>query len=199
MRTARRVAKDAAYPGGDLGGDIIAFYGGGALATHAWTDAELDQQSARWRLPIWVPDPAGDAVAQAHACLATLASLGVPKGVAYSLDMETSPAAGFVHTFAQVTEPDYLCVPYGSTGNIFGLPVRAGYWVADPTGTPHFYPHRGVVGTQWLFAGTYDESWFSLTLPLWDTRPPKPAQAEYVVVRLSDGTAFKALSGTTLK
>ena len=81
MRTARRVGKDAAYPG-DLGGDIACGYAGGALATHAWTDAEWDMQSARWRLPIWVPDPAGDPVAQAHDCLATLASLGVPKGVA---------------------------------------------------------------------------------------------------------------------
>ena len=116
--------------------------------------------------------------------------------------METSPAAGFVHTFAQVTEAaGLLCVPYGSKDNIFGLPVRSGWWVADPTGVPHMYPHAGVVGTQWLFARTYDESWFAEDLPLWDTRPPPkpPAQAEYVVVRLSDGTAFKALSGTTLK
>jgi hypothetical protein len=199
MRTARRVGKDAAYPG-DLGGDIACGYAGGALATHAWTGAEWAAQSARWRLPIWVPDPAGNAAAQAADCLAALKALGVPKGVAYSLDMETSGAAGFVHEFAAATEAEYLCVPYGSSGNVFSLPVRAGYWVADPTGQPHFYPHPGVVGTQWLFAGAYDESWFTVTLPLWDTRPAKPAAGtEYVAVRLPDGAAAKMLSGMTLK
>lgn len=199
MRTARRVAKDAAYPGGDLGAEIICFYLGGALATHTWSHAELAEQSARWRLPIWVPDPAGDPVAQAHDCVAALAALGVPAGVAYSLDEETSKNAGFVHAFAQVTEAaGYLCVPYGSSGNIFSLPVRAGYWVADPTGVPHMYPHPGVEGTQWGFFTTYDESWFSETLPLWDTRPVT-GQTEYVVTRLPDGASSKMLSGMTLK
>jgi hypothetical protein len=199
MRTAKRTAKDAASGQPLTGCEIACGYAGGASAYHTWTRAEWDAQPARWRLPIWVPDPAADPVGQAHDCLGALGALGVPDGTAYSLDMETSSNSVFVHAFAKVTEEHYLCVPYGSAGNIFSLPPRSGWWVADPTGVPHFYPHKGVVGTQWAFTPGYDESWFDDTLPLWDTQVKAPAQREYLVVELPGGQAFKALSGDRLK
>jgi hypothetical protein len=79
-----RTRKDAAYPQGALGDcDVVCGYVGDLLATHVWTAEEWAAQTARWRLPIFVPNPAVPARQQAKACIKVLRALGVPSGHVY--------------------------------------------------------------------------------------------------------------------
>jgi hypothetical protein len=179
-----RTGKDAAYPQGALTDcDIACGYMGGLLATHAWTPQEWEAQTARWRLPIFVPNTALPARQQAKACIQALRDLGVPPGNAYSLDLEAAIAPDWVRLFADTTHAaGWRCMVYGSPGTLFANPPRTGYWVANPTGSPHMYEHPLVRGTQYAWQTDWDLSLFDDNLALWEA-----------------GTGSRAKSATTAK
>jgi hypothetical protein len=166
-----RTAKDAAFPPGALHDcQVAAGYIGGLLACHVWSAHEWGVQTARWRLPIFVPNTAVPPRQQAKACIQALRELKVPEGKVYGLDLETAVAPEWVGTFADIThQAGWHCMPYGSPSTIFRNPPRAGYWVASPTGTPHMYEHPNVRGTQYAWLHDWDLSVFDDDLALWDT------------------------------
>lgn len=173
-----RSAFDVSDPAGPaLGFDICAFYAWGNTP-HVWTLAQLDAQPARYRLPICVPFPDRTGQEQARQFDLALTEFGCPHGVAVALDMEANRDPSLVNGFAdQVHADDRFTIVYGSTGSLFYNPVRSGYWVADPTGSPHMYEHPHTVGTQYSWQGSgfegqrIDLSLFTDGLALWDTKP----------------------------
>lgn len=174
---------DTSNPRGlNIGAQVAAGYLGPAGNTpHIWTALDWAAQTARWRLPIWVPANPANAQAEAAAFAAALEALRVPKGSTCALDLETHQWAGDVATFAALLRlAGYETISYGSASTIFGNPVESGYWVADWTGQPHLYPHPGTVATQYnhdqvLANGVpVDQSLIVSAVPLWDTRPPAP-------------------------
>lgn len=142
---------------------------GGLLATHVWTEQEWQAQTARWRLPIFVPNTAVPPRQQAKACVQALNDLGVPAGKVYSLDLETAIAPDWVRQFADITHhAGWNCMVYGSPSTLFANPPRTGYWVADPTGSPHTYEYPLVRGTQYAWLTAWDLSLFDDDLDLWE-------------------------------
>jgi hypothetical protein len=133
-------------------------YAGGSAATHAWDAAELERVVAAGLrlLPVWVPTPGHDDPAAAGEEFAVwLADHGAPKGTPVLWDMETAGAASaaWLNRACDVTAVasgrGALNLVYGSTGTLFGLPARSGYFPADPTGSPHFVQRPEVAGTQY--------------------------------------------------
>ena len=167
---------DAAYPPLPATGDGMCFYIGGD-AVHVWTAAEVNAQPQRYRLPIWVrSNPAGVvASADAAACVAALASFGVPRGCLVALDSETSIDPAYVRVFVTVlNDAGYPVIDYGTQSSVFGNANPDGYyWGADWTDVPHL--HSGDAMTQYVSFAAYDESEAVSTLPFWDTRAPAPA------------------------
>lgn len=179
---ATRLMRDTSNPRGlDIGGQVAAWYLGGNTP-HVWTLADRMAQSARWRLPIWVPDNPNTGQAEGAECAAAARAAGVPVGVTIGWDLETNQWRGEVLAAAAVLAlAGYHLAPYGSTSTLFANPPAAGYWVADWTGQPHLYAHAGVVATQYapnivLANGVpVDESLIVATVPLEDTQPPPPS------------------------
>lgn len=163
------------------GYDVCAFYLGG-MTPHQWSVREIEEQPARWRWPIWVLDPARDAITQAWECAYELRRVDCPKRCAVMLDLETLVVPHMVDAFADTLHrAGQLTTPYGSTSTLFQNPVRAGYAVATLDGKDQMYDHPHVIGTQWGQAtvGTapaqkVDQWLISPGLPLWDAHPPKP-------------------------
>src|SRR6185437_6296933 len=171
----------------------FAFYlGRPGFTPHVWTEAQIDRQTLRYALPVWVPDlqPRGDlspmqGAADGQDAAAALHQLGVPRGVAVRVDMETEVSVGYLRQFrSQLNIAGYWYGPYGSASTVFGNPQGgAGYWVADWTGHPHEYDHPGVSATQYASASQAGTAWdLSELAPralghLWDRRPPPPWEA----------------------
>jgi hypothetical protein len=165
--------------------DVVAGYIGSPGATpHVWSVADWDSQTARYRLPIYVPswfrtgvwDAAGDAVEAVKA----LHALGVPQHVTVAIDFETEINPSYVTSFVNaLNSAGWFTVLYGSTGTpqnptVFANPPGSvGYWPADPNGTPHLFAHANVVGTQYgQVQGNghdYDLNVLLDSVPLWDT------------------------------
>lgn len=172
------------------GVQAFAFYLGKPGQTpHVWTDAQLERQVLRYALPVWVPNladlsPSAGAFDGQDAA-AALHALGVPRGVAIRVDMETEVGVTYLRQFrSQVNLAGYWFGAYGSASTVFGNPPGgAGYWVADWTGDPHQYDHPGVSATQYASAGQAGTPWdLSELAPhalhhLWDRRPPPPPPA----------------------
>ncbi len=153
-------------------------YLGGSSAAHEWTNEEWDAVRHMPRLPVWVPTPGVDNPRQsALACVRRLAELGVPRAdqqggrhvtVLWDLETGTEPDPGWANHAADVLlAHGYFNLIYGSTAWIFGNPSRAGYVVADPTGSAHMYLHPDVSGTQYAWGiqtagGAIDASLFTL-------------------------------------
>src|SRR6266540_4285128 len=157
---ALRRCWDAAYPPtSPPNWEVVAFYLGGNTP-HVWTDSEIERQSARWRLPIFVRSHDGDPLADAHTSITWLVRHGVPRGVTLALDYETRVDATYLATFDRaVTDAGWRVMVYGSRDFVLRNPKPSGgYWVADYTGSPHLYP--GSAATQWSgsgpFGGDYD-------------------------------------------
>jgi hypothetical protein len=173
---------DCAYLPDEVPGgfDAAAFYFGGD-ALHVWPKADVDRVAHLHRLPIWVrsnPVDRAQGVQDGHNALAALHALGVPAhhGIAVALDLETATCPDYVDGFNSVMEwAGFGTMPYGSLDSIFGNPVCAGYWTADPNGVPHITDHPHVPATQYLWnkqepGGKVNESrvhWWFLEHRLW--------------------------------
>lgn len=180
---ATLIMRDTADPEGkDIASQVAAGYLGPANNTpHIWTAADWAAQSARYRLPIWVPANPANPQLEAAQFASELEALRVPRNATVAVDLETHQWAGDVAMFASILGlAGYHVISYGSSSTLFANPVESGYWVADWTGQPHLYPHPGVVATQYkpnltLANGiTVDESLIVASVPLWDARPPAP-------------------------
>lgn len=175
---ARRMY-DASSPPPDPHLDVCGFYIGGDTP-HVWTDGEIDGQSARWRLPIYVCDnPARrNPTADAGQAVAWMRAHGVPAGCALALDFETAVDAAYVTAFDKVVRSaGWTLLLYGSLSSVTQNPrPSAGYWTASWTGSPHLDP--GAAATQYIsdtqLGRPYDLSEVSDGLALWDTQAPVP-------------------------
>jgi Domain of unknown function (DUF1906) len=185
---------DISDPGADvIGGPMLvafAFYLGGNTP-HVWTRAQLDRQTLRYAMPVWVygaRQGAAGGRAEGQDAAAALHALGVPRGVAVRVDMETAVDVDYLRTFReQVNLAGYWYGPYGSASTVFGNPQGgAGYWVADWTGLPHEFPHEHVTATQYASAEQANTPWdLSELVTLahcWDRRPPAVVPAGWPAV-----------------
>jgi len=168
---------DASFPPPDPHLEVCGFYIGGDTP-HAWTDAEIAAQSARWRLPIYVCDNPGqrNAAADAAQAVAWLRAHEVPAGCAVALDYETAINSGYVLTFDQVVRAaGWTLLLYGSLSTVTqNVRPSAGYWTASWTTAPHM--DADAAATQYasdiqLHTG-YDLSLVADSLVLWDTQDP---------------------------
>lgn len=170
-----KIAYDAAYPQpkGVAGTTVVLIYAGGDTP-HVWTAAEIAEQPEQYRLPVYVrSDPSNDAASDAAAMLAWLRANEVPTGVATVLDLETAVDPAYVNAYAAALhEGGYLVLPYGSKSTLFKNPACDGYFVADP-GANGVDPN--TVATQYLYEGSWDLSFISDEVNLWNTQPPAPA------------------------
>lgn len=167
---------DAAYPPATPPQtDVVAFYGGGDTP-HVWTLAQINAQTARYRLPIFVRSNPyqASALTDAQNFMAWLRSIGCPSGVATVLDLETAVAAAYVSAFAsQMHAAGYLVLPYGSSSTLYRNPVCDGYFVALP-GARAIPSNCVAVQYGQGGSGAWDLDLFSAAIPMWDTRPPPP-------------------------
>lgn len=182
IATLRELGGDAAYPppGGEYprGTRVGAFYIGGDTP-HVWTVAEINHMATGvdYLLPIWVrSNPAGHSgEAEGRAAADRLRTLGAPDNCAVVLDLEVAIDRQFVVDFkANVGKHTVIC--YGSSSSLFSNP-GPWYWVAEP-GTSA--PDKRAVGTQFVFDGTYDLSWWHsdfVSAHMWSVRTPKPSFA----------------------
>lgn len=138
--------------------DAVLIYAGG-LTPSPWTVADIEAQTARYRLPCWVANGAGSAAGTAEAgeFLAWLKRHGAPRRRLLVLDLETrntGPDHDYELTFRRtVSAAGYWLALYGSAGNLFSYPsTGGGYFVADPSAVPHMFDHGHVAITQWRFA-----------------------------------------------
>lgn len=163
---------DAAYPpDSPPDTDGVAVYIGGDAA-NVWTKDQIDAQTARYRLPIYVrshpatADPGTDAA----DCLAQLARIGAPKGCLVAWDTETAADPSYMRTvYQRITAGGFALIDYGSQNDLLANEIPDGYyWGADWTGTQHI--DRGDAGTQYANDGRWDLSIFVPGLPFWDTR-----------------------------
>lgn len=167
-------------------------YAGGSSAAHAWLDREIARAAAAGLalLPVWVPTPGLDQPAAAAAGFVSwLTAHKVPHGAPILWDIErgnvTDPA--WYKAAADITaKAGYLNLCYGSLNVVFDHAARSGYFVADPTGTPHLVSHDHVKATQWRFnvptpGGPIDQSLIAryLEAQLWvPITAPKAAPAD---------------------
>ncbi|MDE2096413.1 MAG: hypothetical protein KGL39_04145 [Patescibacteria group bacterium] len=165
-------AYDAAFaPLNPPSTDIVCFYGPGGDPYHVWSTADIQRQSARYRLPIFVRDNPvpGEANSDAQTFLAWLESIGAPKGTATVLDLEEAVAPDYVYAYGQAMHAaGYLVFPYGSPAYLMQNPALDGYWLGDPGATA--IP-ANCIGVQFGQGGNgaWDLSWFVDGLALWDT------------------------------
>lgn len=163
---------DAAYPPADPPAtDGVAFYIGGD-ASHVWTLAEIESQSARYRLPIFVRSNPQKrlALADASAALEELRAIRAPRGILVAWDTETAVDPVYMAiVWAAITAAGYILLDYGSQSRLFDNDMPAGgyYWGAEWTGREHIA--QGDAGTQWVDDGKYDLDIFKPGLPFWDT------------------------------
>lgn len=173
-----RLMRDTSNPAGkDIGAQVAAGYLRSATP-HTWTTTDWQAQSARWLLPIYVPDNPNTGQAEGIAAADELRALGWPTGTTVGWDLETHQWQGEVTAAAAVLAlAGYHLMPYGSTSTLFTNPPVAGYWVADWTNQPHLYPHAGVVATQYQAGVTMangvvaDLSLIVASVPLRDAHP----------------------------
>jgi hypothetical protein len=135
--------------------DAFGFYIGGNTPW-VWTPAQIDRQTARYRLPIWVYGKLGGAnggYAEGFQALMSLVSMKAQKGCFIALDMEVSVDVDYVHAFDDVlTYGGYHTTVYGSKDTVTKNPyLDYGYWTADYTGVEHDDPQSWAV--QWQAAG----------------------------------------------
>lgn len=153
--------------------DAVLIYAGGANASHVWTEAEIDAQGKRSRMPAWVYGVGQSGTEDGRAFHSWLASHGVPKGSAVMVDMETEVDHPYLEDFADQLGL-WTVLVYGSTGSLFANPGLDGWFPADWTGHPHLFAHPMVLATQYAAAslgqtaGPWDLSLLSPALDLWN-------------------------------
>ena len=131
------------------GAEYIAIYGNGRFAADRATVKRQFPSARIYSIDVLNTDPAGCGIAD------------VENG-----DMTPADVPGWVQARLGA-HPGVLCRIYCNRSNgpavkdqVAMLPAEAReqvrYWIADPTGTPHMVP--GADATQWLWAGSWDES-----------------------------------------
>lgn len=149
-------------------------YAGGSSAGHAWDAQELARVAHLPRLPVWVPTPGSeDPVRVADEFLTWLHDHSVPLldpatgerlRVMWDMERGKTPDPVWLNKAADhLHAAGVRSLVYGSVDTLFRQPPRAGYCVANPTGSVHMYPRPEVVLTQWIFdvvtpGGTIDRS-----------------------------------------
>lgn len=166
-----RVAFDAVTPPLTVpaGATAACIYAGGdtpnAIADPSTVPAYT--QVRHW-LPGWVrsdPTP-GAAHADAAGMLAWLARNHAPSGIASFLDLETAVTPTYVDAYgAAMHAAGVQVLVYTSVSNMQQTPRLDGHFVADP-GAQGLYP--GSVATQHMYTNTYDLSYITPAVPLWD-------------------------------
>ena len=172
-----------------------AFYMGG-WTPHVRTLAQLEAQSARYRLPMWVYNPgepgraAGKAAGQAAANGA--AGYGVPKGCVIGLDLETYADHDYSRAFRDaVVSAGFWYTPYGSYSTVMANYVGVvGYFCADWTNAIHIDPDCWATqyASAQMLGKRYDISAVASWAHIWDTQPPSIPEVKSVTVLMSDGT-----------
>lgn len=161
---------------------ISGFYPGGMTPT-PWNDKQIDDDKARFGLPIfpWVGgDTAADGDALGAHVLTWLVARGIPKHVTVCVDTETIVYRSFLLAMDEkVSSNGYLLMNYGSVNYVTHNPLLSGgRWTADWTMAAHLDNVTGERGTQYASAhmlGTdYDASVFEDSVPFWEKRPPSP-------------------------
>lgn len=190
VSVAPRTMEDSAYPfppGQQPPADCVLIYGPGDTP-HTWTPGDINEQSARYRMPGFVrSNPQGASYVQdCNAFVAWLKAIGAPRGITVFLDLETAVAAGYVSAFGYIMNLEgYNVCPYGSIGYIWQNPPLDGLFVSHPDGSPHLCtPARCGNGlntnariTQYQFDGSYDMSLIDPNVPLWDRQGGTSVQA----------------------
>lgn len=177
------------------GYDVAGGYIGGATP-HVWTPQQWNSQTARWRAPFWLCDPARDPAVQGDDIVAKLKSLGAPRGCIVLLDMETRTDAHLVNGIANVVHAGgYNSGVYGSESTVFGNPPRSGYMVALYDGVEALYEHPHSIGKQYadMVKGPggliIDLDVWADSCPLWDTHSqavsPRPPWVQSAIASLS--------------
>jgi hypothetical protein len=159
---------DEAFATGKIppGYSVIAGYLSSPAAYHPWSNSDWAKFGTMKKLPIFVASKAtglaGTGDSDAFSCLEQLYKLGVPKGSAVGLDMETAVDASYVKDFSNALQwAGYRTWVYGSASSVFlnPQPSYGGYWVADYKGIgPFMYKHPGVRATQYESGSEYDSS-----------------------------------------
>jgi peptidoglycan hydrolase-like protein with peptidoglycan-binding domain len=167
---------DAAYPPAQPPKtDGVCFYIGGDTP-HVWTKAEVDAQTARYRLPVFVRSspPGPGATTDSITTLFQLKQYGVPTGTLVALDLETAVDVSYVEEYYQdLRASGYKLIVYGSQSTILENKNPSGlYWGADWTSIEHI--HSGDQITQYRNFSSYDLSEAESNLPFWDTQPSTP-------------------------
>ena len=190
-----RVARDSTTAADipTTGLHMVMGYGNGLFT---WTDADWDRFPG---IPHVYIDVNGT---DAHGCGVLDVEIGdatVATAVAWAKERL---ALGHVYPPVIYCNRSTLTALFDAM-NAAGLTVVKHFklWVATLDGTRTLPDMTGVAAVQdkgeSLTGGHYDES--IVYDDTWHPATPPPAQREYVVVELPDGTAFKALSGTVLK
>lgn len=153
---------DASDPRGvPTGVSVVAGYIGGDTP-HVWQDRDWDKFPMYKKVPIFVRSQTVGATggeSDAFLALDALYRLKVPHQTVVVYDRETNTDKEATQAFGDVLHwARYYVMPYGSTGNLFEHPALDGYWVADPTNTPHMYNHPLVRMTQYEEQNGYDYS-----------------------------------------
>src|SRR5215813_11774933 len=121
---------DEAFATGQMppGYQAIAGYLSSPAAFHPWTRDNWAKFGKVKKLPIFVaskavPGITGTGNSDAFACLEQVYKLGVPKGSAVALDMETAVDPGYVTAFSDALNwAGYATWVYGSASSVFGNP-----------------------------------------------------------------------------
>jgi hypothetical protein len=193
---------DAAYPQPaasvqhfDVAGGYLGFPG---ATPHVWSDSDWASQPCRYRFPIMVPSwfrfGTWDAVADANAAAAQLASIGADSGCLIGLDMETQIVPTYVGAFisTMMNQFGHPVAVYGSTSTLFSNRADqwAGgyYWPADITDQPVLLNSarasdlrasgqnvpdaavQSIVATQYAGGSALDLNVILDSVPLWDTQ-----------------------------
>ena len=127
---------------------VIAGYIPGGDPAHPWTTKQdWHKFKGRRKLPIFVRSNPTDSLAEddAFKALRDLYDLGA-FGCLIALDIETALDAEYVQRFGNImTHYYYRVLPYGSTANLFKVPVLGGRWAAAPGKKLSDFPHSDDV------------------------------------------------------
>lgn len=186
--------RDCAFPN-DNGPetDIQLLYCGGDTP-HVWTTAEIDALDEKMYLPTWVRSDPGNynGETEGNEFVNWLHANKVPNKITVVLDLETAIDAAYVNAFNNtLAKFSFYTMKYGSKDFIFSNPkTSGGTFVADPTQTPHMVTEGDTVATQYAFDGTYDLSWVSQTVKVWDKsgkgNPPPQNWTEKMINNLAE-------------
>jgi hypothetical protein len=171
-----RIAFDAAYPPSTVpaGATTACIYAGGDTPNPIADPSTVPVYAqVRYWLPVWVRSnpTTTQGGTDATAMLAWLRRVGAPAGTATALDIETAVTPAYVNAYGgSMHAAGYKVLVYGSRSTLDRNPALDGYFSAHP-GATSLDP--ACVATQYDYAGTYDLSWITDTVPLWDAHPPQ--------------------------